>query len=117
MLAIDMDSLCSAFPHQAFWHMVALSKSSKALRRRRCREVLTMAGEGVLDGKQARPEVKKFVSDATALAGKLQELAEQKLGHGSQVRTTSRYTQRCRLLIPGLPDGILKNSRTCLVLL
>ncbi len=65
------------FPHQAFWHMVALSKSSFATRSKRCKEIFAQV-------ESHSGELKKFIADGISLADKLHQLAEEKISHGTQ---------------------------------
>ncbi|XP_068202044.1 serine/threonine-protein kinase ATR [Palaemon carinicauda] len=71
-------SVLSAYPQQAMWHMIAVSKSSYQIRVKRCLEIFETA-------KRKKPSLHKFIADCTKLADKFLELSNKPVEKGVQI--------------------------------
>ncbi|KAK8731546.1 hypothetical protein OTU49_007362 [Cherax quadricarinatus] len=92
----------SSFPQQSMWHMIAVSKSSYQMRVKRCIEIFEAA-------KRMKPELSKFISDATKLADKFLELSNKPVEKGvHQVSLNS--------LLRGLPRLLSDSSFSNIIL-
>jgi len=73
--------LCD-FPHQCVWTMMAVSKSSYAVRVRRCQEIFAV-------GRTRKPELAQFLNDMTRLVDRLLELCNRTVEGGNSTTSLS----------------------------
>ncbi|XP_064607735.1 serine/threonine-protein kinase ATR-like [Liolophura sinensis] len=88
-------ALLVAFPQQAMWMMMAVSKSSYHMRVKRCQEIFAKA-------KDKNRDLPKFILDATKLTEKLLELCEKEV---PKMMSTLSMTQHFRPLRRLLEDS------------
>ncbi|XP_052796079.1 serine/threonine-protein kinase ATR-like isoform X2 [Mya arenaria] len=83
--------LVVAFPQQALWMLMAVSKSSLKTRSVRCQEIFATA-------KEATPSLAKVIQDYTKLTERLLELCEKELEAGKSVSITTYFKPLKRLI-------------------
>jgi len=75
-------ALLAEFPHQCVWTMMAVSKSSYAVRVRRCQEIFAL-------GRTRKPELAQFLADMTRLVDRLLELCNRTVEGGPATTSLS----------------------------
>ncbi|XP_052214022.1 serine/threonine-protein kinase ATR-like isoform X2 [Dreissena polymorpha] len=82
--------LVVAFPHQALWLLMAVSKSSNSNRANRSQEIFATVRE-------LKPELQKMIQDYTKLTERLLELCEKDIPSGKLI-TISQYFRSLKRL-------------------
>ena len=75
-------ALLCEFPQQCVWMMMAVSKSSYAVRVQRCQEIFSL-------GRSRKPELTQFITDMTRLVDRLLELCNRTVEGGNTATTLS----------------------------
>ncbi|XP_048255679.1 serine/threonine-protein kinase ATR-like isoform X1 [Haliotis rufescens] len=79
------------YPQQAMWMLMAVSKSSYAMRVKRCQQIFSTS-------KENNPNLHKFIMDATRLTERLLELCEKNYGQSTTLSMSTHFKPLKRLL-------------------
>ncbi|XP_035661643.1 serine/threonine-protein kinase ATR-like [Branchiostoma floridae] len=84
--------LLVTFPQQCMWLMMAVSKSTSLIRKKRCQDIFKKA-------KSMNSELNQFIQDATRLADKLLELCNKPVDPGVQHFSLSLHFKSLKRLL------------------